>query len=342
MLMAMEQRIKATFLPDGRKVVYALTGSGPFLLYPPPWVSNLELDWAIPSIRRFFEALACGRTLVRYDEPGCGLSDRNRSDFSIPSSLDVMEAVVRAVNINRFDILATSMATFVASAWAATHPMSVKKLILYGGWVRGEELVPSQVRDHIVGLIRARWGLSSDLLADILMPDASAADRSSYVQYQRQSASAEVAAAALDHAYRVNLSERLERIKAQTLVLHRREDRAAPLVQGELIAQSIPEARIQVLEGRNHLAWLGDAEAVINAVRQFLSLPARKYPRQLALTGRQREVAALVAEGMTNRDIAARLRIDERSAEGHVERIRNRLGFRSRSQIAAWWAASAN
>ena len=57
------------------------------------------------------------------------------------------------------------------------------------------------------------------------------------------------------------------------------------------------------------------------------------------LTARQREVAALVSEGCTNREIAARLGIDERSAEGHVERIRLRLGFRSRAQIAAWYAA---
>jgi DNA-binding NarL/FixJ family response regulator len=55
---------------------------------------------------------------------------------------------------------------------------------------------------------------------------------------------------------------------------------------------------------------------------------------------RQREVAELVARGLTNREIAARLVIEERSAEGHVERIRDRLGFRSRAQIAAWWVAS--
>ncbi len=234
------------------------------------------------------------------------------------------------------------MATFVAAAWAATHPISVKKLILYGGWARGDELVSGEVRDHIVGLVRSHWGLSSDLLADILMPDASAADRSAYVHYQKQSASAEVAALALDHAYRVDVSEHLEHIKAPTLVLHRREDRAAPLAQGELIARSIPGARIQILEGRNHLAWIGDPGSVVKAVRRFLSLPTRRYPRQPALTGRQQQVAALVADGLTNREIAARLGIDERSAEGHVERIRNRLSFRSRSQIAAWWAASAN
>ena len=56
------------------------------------------------------------------------------------------------------------------------------------------------------------------------------------------------------------------------------------------------------------------------------------------LTRREREVAALVAQGLTNREIAARLFISERTAESHVEQIRGKLGFRSRSQIAAWVA----
>jgi len=58
------------------------------------------------------------------------------------------------------------------------------------------------------------------------------------------------------------------------------------------------------------------------------------------LSRREREVAGLVAEGLTNRQIAERLFIAERTAEGHVEQIRNKLGFTSRSQIAAWVAAS--
>ena len=56
------------------------------------------------------------------------------------------------------------------------------------------------------------------------------------------------------------------------------------------------------------------------------------------LTRRETEVAALVAEGLTNREIAARLFISERTAESHVEQIRNKLGFHSRTQIAVWFA----
>src|SRR5579864_7540286 len=54
------------------------------------------------------------------------------------------------------------------------------------------------------------------------------------------------------------------------------------------------------------------------------------------LSRREREIAGLVAEGLTNREIARRLFISERTAEGHVEQIRNKLGFTSRSQVASW------
>ncbi len=57
------------------------------------------------------------------------------------------------------------------------------------------------------------------------------------------------------------------------------------------------------------------------------------------LTPREKEVAALVADGLTNREIAARLVISERTAEGHIEQIRNKLGFKARSQVAAWAVA---
>jgi non-specific serine/threonine protein kinase len=54
------------------------------------------------------------------------------------------------------------------------------------------------------------------------------------------------------------------------------------------------------------------------------------------LSRREREVVGMVAAGMTNRQIAERLFIAERTAEGHVERIRNKLGFRSRTEVATW------
>jgi DNA-binding NarL/FixJ family response regulator len=54
------------------------------------------------------------------------------------------------------------------------------------------------------------------------------------------------------------------------------------------------------------------------------------------LTHREQEIAELVAKGLTNREIASQLVISDRTAEGHVEHILTKLGFRSRGQIGAW------
>ena len=75
-------------------------------------------------------------------------------------------------------------------------------------------------------------------------------------------------------------------------------------------------------------------------MRRGLGLPPLAERAQPTLTPRQLQVAALVAKGWSNRQIAEELVITERSAESHVERIRARLGFRSRAQMAAWYVAS--
>jgi DNA-binding CsgD family transcriptional regulator len=97
-----------------------------------------------------------------------------------------------------------------------------------------------------------------------------------------------------------------------------------------------------VLAGRSHLPYDGDPAPLVDAVRDFLGLPRREVPGSPTLTPRQREVAGLVAEGLTNRQIGELLGIDERSAEGHLERIRLRLGVRSRAQVAAWHVATGD
>jgi DNA-binding CsgD family transcriptional regulator len=131
----------------------------------------------------------------------------------------------------------------------------------------------------------------------------------------------------------------LGRVTAPALVLHRRGDRAAPVAQGRALAAAIPDAELMELEGRSHLPAMGDAEAVVDQVRRFLGLPRLRRAVPTSLTHRQTEVAALVAEGLTNRELSERLGISERSAESHLERIRLRLGFRSRAQVAAWYVA---
>ncbi len=335
----MDQRVGTTPTPGGL-VAYASAGHGPPLLFVGGWLSHLELSWALPAERRLFEDLAQGRTLLRFDRLGCGLSERTPVAPSLESELDVIAAVLAAVGVDHADMMGSSLGAPVLLAWAARHPGSVDRLVLYGGWARGADVAPPDVQEHVVGLVAGHWGLGTDVLTDIFAPDASAGTRAALSAYQRQASSAETAAALLRLCYRIDVTASLAQVRAPSLVLHREHDRAAPLEQARLIAATLPRAHLQVLPGRSHMPHIGDTRPLVAAIRGFLGLSALPDAASPALTARQREVAALVAEGLTNREIGSRLGIEERSAEGHLERIRARLGVRSRTQIAAWWVAS--
>jgi pimeloyl-ACP methyl ester carboxylesterase/DNA-binding CsgD family transcriptional regulator len=328
-----EQRLGTARGPDGTQFAFAVCGSGPPLLLIGGWLSHLELSWALPEERRLLESLGQGRTVVRYDRPGCGLSDRpSAQQFTLESEIATVSAVAAAAGLDRFDVLGSSMGV----------PVAIDALVLYGGWARGAEIAPAPVQEHVVGLVAAHWGLGADVLTDIFAPDARPGTRAALAAYQRQASSAATAADLLRLCYQVDVTGSLPKIRARTLVVHREHDRAAPVEQARLIADAVPGAELQILPGRSHLPYIGDVDDLVRTIRRFLGLPALRRPAEPSLTRRQREVAALVTEGLTNRDIALRLGIDERSAEGHVERIRLRLGVRSRAQIAAWWTATGS
>jgi pimeloyl-ACP methyl ester carboxylesterase len=248
--------------------------------------------------------------------------------------------VTEAVGMSRFDVLGWSMGAQVAAQWGGDRPETVARLVLYGGWATGAAIGDEDSRRHILGLLATHWGLGSDLLTDLFAADADAGTRQALTRYQRAASSAETAVALLRLAYDMDVRPALPRIQAPTLVLARREDRAAPVGQSRLLADEIPGAELVELEGRSHLPAIGDVEAVVGEVRRFLGLPRLRRAVPTGLTARQTEVAALVAEGLTHRQLAERLGITERSAESHVERIRLRLGFRSRAQVAAWYVAT--
>ncbi len=194
---AREQRLGRARMAGGGEVAYALTGSGPFLLMAPGWLSHLELGWAIPAERMFHESLSSGRTLVRYDRPGCGLSDAYDGPRTMALELATIAAVTEELGITSCDVLGWSLGAAVAVQWAAAHPENVSRLVLYGGWATGAAIGDDQSRRHMLGLLASHWGLGSDLLTDLFAPDADAGTRLALARYQRAASSAETAVALL-------------------------------------------------------------------------------------------------------------------------------------------------
>jgi len=335
-----EQRIGSTHLADGTMVAYATAGSGPPLLFVGGWLSHLELSWALPAERAFLVGLASGRRLIRYDRPGCGLSG-SASAPTMDREIETLSAVLTATGTSEpVDVLASSLGVPIAVRWAAEHPDAVRRMALYGGWVIGPELAEPDVREHVIGLVATHWGLGSEVLTEIFAPESAAGTRAAIAEYQRQCCSGAFAAELLRMCHTLDVSAFLADVHAPTLVLRREGDRAAPAEQSRRLADGIASATLRTMPGRSHLPYIGEVEPLIAEIRAFLGLPARAHPGGAVVTARQREVAELVSQGMTNREIGKRLGISERSAEGHIERIRHRLDVRSRAQIAAWWAGS--
>ena len=99
----MQQRIGFCATADGARIAYATVGAGPALIFA-QWVSHLSLEWEEPRVRDFWETIGRRHMVVRYDKHGCGLSDRNRTDFSLDSEIRTIDAIVKELGLNSFVI----------------------------------------------------------------------------------------------------------------------------------------------------------------------------------------------------------------------------------------------
>jgi pimeloyl-ACP methyl ester carboxylesterase/DNA-binding CsgD family transcriptional regulator len=318
--------------PAGR-VAYSASGAGPALLCDSGWITHLRGQLELCSFGSFVERLAERFTVIRYDKPGCGLSDRDGVDLSFEGQVAAALAVADAVGADRFSLFGASQGGQLAAALAARYPERVEALVLYGTCASGGDLAPAEVRDSVVALVRAHWGLGLKAIAGAFVTDPTAEELAEFTRFQRASASAAVAARLLEVYYDTDIRALLPAIRARTAVLHREADRGTRFELGREVAALIPGAALIPLPGSSHLFYHGDWLMVLEAMLGFLRGPASPGPR---LTGRELEVAELVAAGLTNHSIATRLSVAPRTAEAHVENIRRKLQVRSRAQIAAW------
>ena len=318
--------------PAGR-VAYSLAGSGPPLLCDAGWVTHLGRQLELFAFAPFLAGLAQRHTVIRYDKPGCGLSSRDTADLSFDTQLAAALAVADAAGASRFSLFGASQGGQIAAAIAARHPDRVADLILYGTCADGADLAPAEVRESLTALVRAHWGLGSNVLAGIFISGPSAAEVDAFTQAQRAWSSAEVAADMLEVYYGTDVRAELPRIRARTVVLHREADPATRFQLGQEVATLIPGAAFIPLPGASHLYYHGHWSEVLAAILSFLGDAPGPGPR---LTGRELQVAELIADGLTNHAIATRLGVAPRTAEAHVENIRRKLEVRSRAQIATW------
>jgi pimeloyl-ACP methyl ester carboxylesterase/DNA-binding CsgD family transcriptional regulator len=309
-------------------------------------MSHLEFDWESPIWRPWLSELARDRTLVRYDERACGLSDWEVPNFSFDAWLADLEAVVSAAGLARFALFGMSQGAAIAIAYAVRHPERVSHLIIHGGFSRGRaRRGPAHAEEAQVeiDLVRIGWGRENPgfrrHFTSPFLPNASLDQIRWFDDLQRVSASPENAVRVVELVSGVDVVNLLPQVSVPTLVLHSRRDARIPFDEGRLIASSIPGARFVPLDGENHVlledepAWprfwqevraflaAGDTEAEVSSTVEFPDL-----------TGRERQVLELLARGLANEQIAERLGISAKTVRNQVSAVFDKLGVSSRAQ----------
>jgi pimeloyl-ACP methyl ester carboxylesterase/DNA-binding CsgD family transcriptional regulator len=328
---------------DGVRLAYAKVGSGPPLVKASNWLSHLEYDWESPIWRHWIDGLSRGRSYVRYDSRGCGLSDRDPAEISFESYVRDLEAVVDALGLERFPLLGLSQGGPLAIAYAARHPERVSELVLCGAFTRGRlkrEGGQGAIDEVLLmsKLIELGWGTDNrsfrQVFATQMMPGASPEIVDAFDELQRKSVSARQAVRIFQAAVQIDVAQIAQRIQCPTLIFHSRGDARVPFDEGRDLASRIPGARFVPLASRNHILLEGEPawRDFLHEIDGFLTGTPRAEGIFAHLTQRERELLDHLARGLDNHQIAAHLDLSEKTVRNHVSSILAKLGVESRAR----------
>lgn len=318
----------------GSRVAYAVTGSGPLLLLDTGRAHHLEAFWRHAPYRELVERLARRFTVVRWDRPGFGLSDRHASDLSAEGELALVNRLVRYLEADSVAVLAADDAGPTMIRFAARRPGLVSRMALFGTAADGRllqrpELSPAVLTALANAAAPAIHGVVAAAQAMGCEPEVGAWLATALEASAEVPTMVEVVAGR--GAWDATLDAAL--IRVPTLVLHRVGDVVLEPRWGRALAAGIRGAEFVPLAGSSHLLYAGGTDAVLSAVVPFLS---GVEDEPAPLSRRELEVAQLVTLGLTNAEIGRRLAIRRRTVDAHLEHIRAKLSVGSRALIAAW------
>jgi ATP/maltotriose-dependent transcriptional regulator MalT len=191
----------------------------------------------------------------------------------------------------------------------------------------------------MIELAREAWGQSNPTFRQVFtsrfIPGGSQEQLDWFNELCLRSTNGETAARLFEARAVVDIEELLPQVRTPTLVLHARNDEVVHIDEGRLLAASIPGAEFIELDSRNHVllenepAWQRFREAVLPLLRPNAGATD---PVFAALSSRERQVLALLCEGLSNMDIAQRLEISEKTVRNHVSNVFDKLGVWSRAQ----------
>ncbi|WP_116808438.1 alpha/beta fold hydrolase [Steroidobacter cummioxidans] len=333
---------------DGVRLAWASAGSGPPLVKAANWLTHLQYDLESPVWRHWIEFFAEHFHFIRYDERGCGMSQWEVPEVSLPRWVDDLSAVIDAAQCNApMTLLGISQGASACIAYAVRHPERVSHLILYGGYATGwaKRGDPQGLRrfQAIVELIRLGWGTDTVAFRQVFTsrfaPGASQQQLEWFNELCRRTTTPDIAAHLMLARSEVDVRELLPQLQVPTLVIHPVDDQVTPLNASRELASEIANAEFVQLESRNHVllehepAWAQFKETVLEFTGRG-SIKAAAVDRFGELSPRERDVLGGLAAGHTNAQIATSLHLSEKTVRNIVSRIFAKLDVESRTQAA--------
>lgn len=261
-------------------IAYQIVGEGPFdLVFVMGWVSHLEYFWSEPSFARFLRRLATFSRVILFDKRGTGLSDHVPLDQlpTLEQRMDDVRAVMEAVGCERAVLCGISEGGPMCSLFSATYPEKTMALVMIGSYARrlkgeGYPWGPTEIdRELFFDEIRKHWGgpVGLDERAPSVANDP--AFRDWWAAYLRRGASPSAALALTEMNTEIDIRHVLQSIRVPTLVIHRTGDPCLKVEEGRYLAENIPGAAFVELPGIDHLPFVGDQDAIIDAIEEFLT-----------------------------------------------------------------------
>jgi class 3 adenylate cyclase len=265
---------------DGVSIAYQVVGDGPRdLVYVPGWVSHLEAAWEEPTLARYFDRLASFSRLILFDKRGTGMSDRvPESELpTLETRMNDVRTVCDAVGSSEAALFGLSEGAPMCVLFAATHPERTTAIILFGGYARRLEGpdypwgVSPEANAAFLEEMARDWGGPVGLAARAPSMVDDPRFRETWSRYLRMGASPGAVVALARMNAEIDVRSVLGSVHIPTLVLHRTGDRAFPVEAGRFLAERIAGARFVELHGDDHLPWVGDTDAVLGEIEEFLT-----------------------------------------------------------------------
>jgi class 3 adenylate cyclase/pimeloyl-ACP methyl ester carboxylesterase len=259
-------------------LAYQVTGKGPIdLVFVPGWISNIEMAWELPEFARFLSRLASFARLIWFDKRGTGLSDRVAGPVTLEARSDDIRAVMDAAGSDRAAIVGWYEGGAIAANFAATYPGRVRSLVIGSFTARAahDEGEPWGIDPAMMAVITERvedaWGTAA--IAELVSPSVTGDARflAFWRRYERASASPNAAGTMIRWNLGIDVRAALPAISSPTLVIHRKDVRLVPAAAVRHVAGQIPGSRYLELDGQDMFPFVGDSEAVLDAIQEFVT-----------------------------------------------------------------------